>query len=62
MVSTRYVNSWELKGSEEHGWSFRGRMEVESVIGVVDSNMGSSKCDRGRRSNELTETRVRIQK
>ena len=53
MVSARYVNSGELKGSEDHGWGFRGRMDVESVIGVVDSNMGSSKCDRGRRSKQL---------
>ena len=30
--------------------------EAESVIGVVDSDMGSSKCDRGRRFDELKET------
>ena len=41
---------------------FGGQIEVETVIGVVDSNMGSSKCDRGRRFNELKETRMRIQK
>ena len=39
-----------------------GQIEVETVIGVVDSNMGSSKCDRGRRFNELKETSMRIQK
>ena len=37
-------------------------MELETVIGVVDSNMGSSNCDRGRRFNELKETSMRIQK
>ena len=39
-----------------------GQIEVETVIGVVDSNMGSSNCDRGRRFNEVKEARVRRQK
>ena len=41
---------------------FGGQMELETVIGVVDSNMGSSNCDRGLRFHELKETSMRIQK